>query len=240
MLHWRAVFVLLSVGFCATAISVGSDGPAPLPAHASTGYLQRIGIVLRNAWARQVLLLTFVEGMLVLPAFALLPTYLQGQFSLSPATAAAVTALYGAGGLLYVALAQRHLQGVALERLSVAGGTLLCVGLLAAAWGPAWQWSAMGCMICGVGYYTLHNTLQGHAAQMTPAYRATAISLFAASLFAGQAFGMALASHLMTSVSLDRLFSVAALGMPLLGGVLAWLSSRTTSRSPSTSIESRC
>lgn len=142
--------------------------------------------------------------------------------ALSAATAGAVTALYGAGGLVYVTLAQNRLRGVPIGRLSVLGGPCSASGYL--------RWhgdlrgsggSAVGCVVSGAGYYTLHNTLQVHAAQMAPTSRATALGLFAASLFAGQALGLALASHMMAAVSLDRLLSLAAIGLLLLRRVLA-------------------
>lgn len=74
--HWRAIFLLLSVGFLVAAIRLRGGGPES-PCHdASAGYLKGVCLVLGRSSARQVLLFTFIEGMLVLPSLALIPTYL--------------------------------------------------------------------------------------------------------------------------------------------------------------------
>jgi MFS family permease len=45
------------------------------------------------------------------------------------------------------------------------------------------------CIFGGFGFYILHNTLQTKATEMYPQARGTAISVFAMSLFSGQAVG---------------------------------------------------
>ncbi|MNT76516.1 hypothetical protein D3C72_2155300 [compost metagenome] len=62
----------------------------------------------------------------------------------------------------------------------------------------------------------LHNTLQTEATQMAPQARGTAVGLFAASLFFGQAIGMGLAAMMIDAFGETSWFCSAALALPLL------------------------
>ena len=42
----------------------------------------------------------------------------------------------------------------------------------------------------GLGFYTLHNTLQTNATQMTPQARGTAVAMFSSALYVGQTAGV--------------------------------------------------
>ena len=47
----------------------------------------------------------------------------------------------------------------------------LLVALCAIAFAPAWGWAVPACMVMGLGFYMLHNTLQVNATQMAPERR---------------------------------------------------------------------
>ena len=89
------------------------------------------------------------------------------------------------------------------------------------AWSPWVGWAVLGCFTAGLGFYMLHNTLQVQATQMAPQARGTAVTLFACLLFLGQSTGV-----LLVAVSVDRgwlpaVFTVAALGVLVLGGLVS-------------------
>ncbi len=81
--------------------------------------------------------------------------------------------------------------------------------------------SALGCLSAGLGFYMLHNTLQTQATQMAPEARGSAVTLFACMLFFGQSAGVLVAAQTVDQGGLDWAYTVSALGMLLLGAVVA-------------------
>jgi predicted MFS family arabinose efflux permease len=63
----------------------------------------------------------------------------------------------------------------------------------------------------------MHNTLQTRATQMAPQARGTAMSLFAACFFIGQATGVALGAAVVDHFGAQWLFAAAAVALPVLG-----------------------
>ena len=95
------------------------------------------------------------------------------------------------------------------------------VGLLLLAWGQHVVLAAAGCVSAGLGFYMLHNTLQTQATQMAPHARGSAVTLFACMLFFGQSAGVLLAAQTVDRGSMDWTYTIAALGMVVLGRVVA-------------------
>ena len=75
----------------------------------------------------------------------------------------------------------------------------------------------LACFATGFGFYMLHNTLQVQATQMAPASRGTAVTLFACLLFFGQSSGVLLMAASVDRGWLPYAFSLAALGVAVLG-----------------------
>jgi hypothetical protein len=75
----------------------------------------------------------------------------------------------------------------------------------------------LACLMTGLGFYMLHNTLQVQATQMAPAARGSAVTLFACSLFFGQSTGVLLMAQSVDMGWLAYAFSLAALGVAALG-----------------------
>ena len=129
--------------------------------------------------------------------------------------------LYGVGGLLYSLQARRWLNLLGERGLALTGAALVALGLLLLAWATQVGWAVAGCFFSGLGFYMLHNTLQTQATQMAPHARGSAVTLFACMLFLGQSCGVVL-----TAASVDRgllapMFTLAALGMLVLGGLVS-------------------
>ncbi|GAB7544830.1 MFS transporter [Cupriavidus sp. 8B] len=214
-LHWRVVFMVLAAGFGIVAfrIRTQASGAAPdLPPRRSFG--GQVRTVLDQPWARRILLVTALEGLFALSGFAFVPAYLHRQFGLGLSASGAVMTMYGVGGLAYVALSGVLIRHFSRASLASLGGVLLGSGFAIVASGSRWEWSVLGCFLGGFGFYTLHNTLQTEATQMSPEARGTAIGLFAATLFFGQAIGTGLAAVAVDSVGETFLFYIAALALP--------------------------
>ena len=79
----------------------------------------------------------------------------------------------------------------------------------------------LGTLVLGLGTYLYHSTLQTHATQLTTSARGTAVSLFAFSLFLGQAIGSALAGWAFDHFGPATMLLPAAVALPTIGVLLS-------------------
>lgn len=221
---WRGAFVLLSAMFGVAAVlllrrlrqqnkvqSPSVSAPGLRAAFRLTGQLLGIPRV------RWILTVTAAEGALVFGAMAFMPTHLHQQFGLSVVAAGSVMMVYGVGGLLYSQMARRWLAWLGERGLVRTGAALVAVGLLVLAWGSGVWLGMLACLMTGLGFYMLHNTLQVQATQMAPAARGSAVTLFACSLFFGQSTGVLLMAQSVDMGWLAYAFTAAAVGVSGLG-----------------------
>jgi predicted MFS family arabinose efflux permease len=226
-LGWRSAFlvlallfalagVLLSVRMAAQRRSalVRAEGTYGQQALASLG-------LLRTARVRWVLTVTALEGALAFGTLAFVPARLEQHFGLSAAMAGALMVLYGVGGLCYSQMARRWLAWLGERGLARLGSLLVAGGLLLLAWTQHVALGALACLVAGLGFYMLHNTLQTQATQMAPEARGSAVTLFASMLFLGQSAGVLVTALMVDGGRLDWTYSAAALGMVVLGQVIA-------------------
>jgi len=219
---WRIGFGVLAVGFAVSAIGLRLHGPVALSAAGAAatsamGAWARMRAVCQLATARQVLLVTAVEGGFAFSAMAFGPTHLHHQLGLAVSMAGAIMVCYGLGGLLYsrtVHLILRHMAPLVVART---GGVLAGASWLSMAWVPHWAWALPLCLLAGLGFYMLHNTLQMRATQMAPAHRGTAVSLFASALFIGQSMAMLLAAWLVDRWGTPLVLAGCGVGLALVG-----------------------
>lgn len=224
-LGWRSAFALLAVMFAWPAVllwRVQQKSTAPTSGQAISliDSFRLTGQLLVMPRVRWVLGVTATEGALVFGAMAFMPTHLHQQFGLSVVAAGSVMMLYGVGGLLYSQMARRWLAWLGERGLVRAGAAMVVVGLLVLAWGSGVWLGMLACLMTGLGFYMLHNTLQVQATQMAPAARGTAVTLFACSLFFGQSTGVLLMAQSVDMGWLPYAYSAAAAGVMALGVVV--------------------
>ena len=223
-LGWRNAFAVVSALFATAAFllwrKLRRTPASVLPAEAP-GFIASFANtfqMLRVLRVRQVLIVTAIEGALVFGSMAFIPTHLHQQFDMSVVFAGSVMMLYGVGGLLYSQLARRWLVWLGGERgLVRAGAASIALGLITLAWAHQPTLGMLGCFAAGFGFYMLHNTLQVQATQMAPALRGTAVTLFACLLFFGQSTGVLLMAESVDRGWLPYAFSLAAVGVGVLG-----------------------
>jgi predicted MFS family arabinose efflux permease len=174
-----------------------------------------------------VVLTVAAEGAVVYGPFAFIAAHLHQRFGLPLSTVGALVMLFALGGLGFALFAQpmvRRLGDVWLVR----GGAVLMAGaLLAIGLAPAWTWALPACVLMGLGFYMLHNTLQTHATQMAPERRGAAVATFASCFFLGQSAGVALAGALVGPLGTQALMAIGAVGVLAVG----WQFSRQRTRS---------
>ena len=224
-LGWRSAFVLLAAMFAWPALLLWrerqkSSAPASSQAPSIVDSFRLTGQLLLMPRVRWVMGVTATEGALVIGALAFMPTHLHQQYGLSVVAAGSVMMLYGVGGLLYSQMARRWLAWLGERGLVRTGAALVAIGLLVLAWGSGVWVGMLACLMAGLGFYMLHNTLQVQATQMAPAARGTAVTLFACSLFFGQSIGVLLMAQSVDMGWLAYAFTGVALGVGLLGAVI--------------------
>jgi predicted MFS family arabinose efflux permease len=226
---WRSAFVLLAAMFGVAAVLLlrrlrqqakRQAQSVPVAAPGLWAAFRLTGQLLSTPRVRWILTVTAAEGALVFGAMAFMPTHLHQQFGLSVVAAGSVMMLYGVGGLLYSQMARRWLAWLGERGLVRTGAALVVVGLLVLAWGSGVWLGMLACLLTGLGFYMLHNTLQVQATQMAPAARGSAVTLFACSLFFGQSTGVLLMAQSVDLGWLAYAFTGAAVGVVVLGAVV--------------------
>lgn len=229
MLNWRVAFFVLAAAFLLGSLLLWLRArafmtPPPISAAAQAGfsqYAKTLSELFRIPRVRWVLAVTLAEGALVYGAFSFAPSLLVNKFGMSLSNAGATMILYGVGGLLYSRFARRWLSLLGERGLALAGGSLIALALLLLGWTSTPWLGGFACLIGGLGFYMHHNTLQTQATQMAPAWRGTAVTLFACILFLGQSLGVSLVAMNIGRFSLDAMFWVCAAGTLLMASQVA-------------------
>ena len=226
-LGWRVAFAVLSGLFGLACVllwvRLAPQRRAVPVVHEGSYWQQALsGLgLLRTPHVRWVLAVTALEGAMAFGTMSFVPSQLVQHFGLSASLAGGLMALYGVGGLAYSQQARRWLGWFGERGLAQLGSLLVGAGLLMLAWTQLALLAALGCFITGLGFYMLHNTLQTQATQMAPKARGSAVTLFACMLFFGQSSGVLLTAQTVDLGGLDWAYTSAAVGMLVLGQVIA-------------------
>ena len=182
-LTWRAPYFLISAIFTVVGLALLAFNRG-LPAHARLtkpgvgsplrGVVTEFTTVLSRPWARAILVLVFLEGMAFYGPFAFIASHLHRTLGLSLSNAGAVIMLFGLGGLVFALSSRRLVPRLRETGLAKWGALFMSCALLAIGFGPTWWWALAGCLLAGLGFYMLHNTLQVNATQMVPDRRGAA------------------------------------------------------------------
>lgn len=220
ILGWRWGFALLAaIYFAVGVLLVRSMPPAVAAKHgnAAGSTLSRMTGVLARPAAWGILGTVLVESMLTFGVIAFIPTYLHHRFGISLFHAGAIVASFGLGGLVYTVFARHWVRTLGQGGLALSGGMLLGLAFLLLMSAPHWGFGLAACVLAGLGFYQIHNTLQTQATQLAPESRGTAVSIFAACFFLGQAAGVAVGAVVVDRQGPVVLFVASAVVLPLLG-----------------------
>jgi predicted MFS family arabinose efflux permease len=221
---WRWPFAALAAWLFVMAVFLlrASRGD-PVPRREGGGnFAHDLGLVLRTRWARVVIGTVTIEGVVVFGALAFIPTHLHEARGFALAAAGLSMLAFAAGGVLFALLAGPVVRRLGEVGLAITGTVLLCAGFLLVAWTPHAAFAPGGCLLAGLGFYMLHNTLQTNATQMAPERRGAGMALFASMFFLGQALGVALAGHVAQSARAVSVIVAAAVAIVPLGVAFAW------------------
>ncbi len=204
-LGWRWAFAFMTVLFGVVGLLLWRDerrqrgaAPAthnPVP-EVRPGFVQQALQIVTGRWSRVVLIVALIEGASGFGVLAIWASHLHHELGLSLSASGAIVALFGLGGMLYMAVARFLIPRLGEHGLARGGVTLLGLSALVIAYAPVWWPSVPASLLAGFGFFMFHNTMQANATQMAPAARGTAVSLFASALFMGQSIGVLLAANL--------------------------------------------
>jgi predicted MFS family arabinose efflux permease len=235
-LGWRWAFGFMALLFGAVGLLLAQDARrqrraagvrAAEPLEGRTGFMQQAWQIVSGPWSRVVLLVALIEGASGFGVLAIWASHLHHELGLSLALAGTVVALFGLGGMAYMALARWLIPRLGEHGLARSGVLLLGLASLVIAFTPLWWLAVPASPLAGFGFFMFHNTMQTHATQMAPAARGTAVALFAASLFMGQSLGVLAAAALATWLGTT---AVIALGSAVLVSIGWYFAARVRRR----------
>jgi YNFM family putative membrane transporter len=177
------------------------------------------GHLLRRRTAPIILGGVFTEGFFVFGGLAYLASSLVDRFDVAVSTAGLLLAGFGLGGLVYSAAVKRLVALIGDLGILVLGGALLGLAFVAIGVIPNWQSFVPLVIVLGMGYYTMHGTLQTRATEMAPEARGAAISLFAFAFFMGQSAGPIVLGRILQARGYGAAFATAGLGLALMAVV---------------------
>jgi MFS transporter, YNFM family, putative membrane transport protein len=221
-LGWRSMFFVLAAMLAVAALALGYElatNPITRPARSNTPARSPFAsymIVLRNPWARMVLIAVGIEGVLFQGVFPYISADLHLRFGLSFTAIGIIIGVFATGGLIYAATVKPLMRILGQSGIANLGGAIMGLSFLTLAAEPVWYFAPLATLGVGLGFFMLHNTLQTEGTQMAPEARGTALALFASMYFLGQTAGVALAAPIMDHTGARPLFVTAALLLPAL------------------------
>ena len=214
---WRVGFAaaaVVSAVALVTQLRYGRDSAAGR--HSFAKFAVSVRTTVGSRWPRTMTLVAMLWGAVLIGFLTFFPAALEDGGA-SRRTAGLVVALYG----IAIAIASRPARRVAgrLPRaLSLGLGVLIATGgLVVVALSTAVGAVAVAAVLVAVGFALAHPLLQQWATIVMPTERATAVGLFATSLFVGTAITTQVIGQLVDPIGFSWVFAIGA----LLGGVLA-------------------
>ena len=191
---------------------------APLP---RPNFLMQSMRIITGSWSRIVLIVGFIEGAVGFGVLAIWASHLHRTLGLSLSISGAIVALFGLGGMLYMAVARPLIRRFGQQCLTMSGVCLLGFPAFVFAFTPWWPLTLPASLLGGFGFFMFHNTMQANATQMAPAARGTAVSLFASALFLGQSAGVLLAAALVDRIGSGAVIATGGAILMLVGFLFA-------------------
>jgi len=228
--RWAFVFMALLFGVVGSLLYLDLRRQRSLPATVELhhppavrpGFVKQAVLIVTGRWSRIILLLALVEGAAGFGVLAIWASHLHRSLGLSLSIAGAIVALFGLGGMLYMATGRHLIRRFGQQGLVLIGGAIVGVSALGLAYTPHWGPALPASLLAGFGFFMFHNTMQANATQMAPQARGTAVSLFSSALFMGQSIGVVLAASLIDRIGSSAVIALGGAVMALEGVYFSW------------------
>ena len=204
------------------AVSDAAVHAAAAPRPQKVGFVAQATGIITGPWSRVVLLMALVEGAVGFGVLAIWASHLHRTLGLSLSLSGAIVALFGLGGMGYMAVGRHLIRRLGQQRMVWTGGAMVGVCALVLAYTPHWAPAVPASFLAGFGFFMFHNTMQTNATQMAPQARGTAVSLFSSFLFMGQSLGVVVASSLIDRIGTGAVVALGGVCMAIEGCFFAW------------------
>jgi predicted MFS family arabinose efflux permease len=187
--------------------------PPAVRADASAGFRE----ILRDRRAQFVYVAVFLEGILLWGGMTYLGSFATVRYGIDQLIVGLLIALFGIGIMVGGFLMDRIRLRLSENALAALGGLLMGASYLALI--PKWPFIifAISLFFMGLGYVSLHTTLQVRGTEISSAARGKAFSLFTFTLFTGMAAGSALFGRLVDAGRYETMFVIAGIGLIVIG-----------------------
>jgi predicted MFS family arabinose efflux permease len=220
--------VAAAVAVIATGLSAWSlrDGAASstAPALAPLSFGAMYANVFANPKAPWLYGAVVCEGALVFGLFPymgqLLLEHAGSSAGAAPSQAGLVLGAFGIGGIVYGLMVRRIVHALGVRRMCAWGSAAVAAMVALLVVLPLWWLHMVAMVVCGLGYYMLHNSLQIEATELAPTARGSAVALFACGFFVGVGVGPLLFGVLLHATGFTAALCGAALGVLVLGRVV--------------------
>ena len=172
-LGWRWAFVFMTVLFGVVGSLLWLDlrrqrapaakAEAPAQSAPRLGFVTQALLIVTGPWSRIILLMALVEGAAGFGVLAIWASHLHRSLSLSLSLAGAIVALFGLGGMLYMAVGRHLIRRFGQQGLVLFGGGIVGVSALVLAYSPHWGPALPASLLAGFGFFMFHNTMQATA-----------------------------------------------------------------------------
>lgn len=219
---WRVIFVVFGLIVGAMAYFVWRysrhhrEALRPAALYGRAMFVPYIAL-LRKPGPRYVIITATIEGFFFFGGGAFLGAFLHTRFEIGYAWIGLILACFGLGSLIYSNSAKLIIARLGERGMITVGAAIMSACYLGLAFAPSWQLCVPILVLCGFGFYVMHNTMQTLATELAPDARGTAVSLFAFSLMVGQGMGVAVLGGIIDRYGYSSAFCLIAIAVALLG-----------------------
>ena len=206
---WRWIFGIIGVASICLAFAIRVI-PNSIPDIKKLSTVETYKSIYKNKWTNLIYILVLIEGMVLLGLFALTVPALEQNIH-SASISGLVTSVYGLSVLamsLIVAKLSREWPAI---RLFSVGGASAVIGFAILAFHVSLWSVAVSVFFQGIAWVFFHTTLQTWITSIKIPGKSTAISLFAAYLFIGNAVGSTFSGVALQHYGTMFLYSIATI-----------------------------
>ena len=217
-LGWRDMFFALGAAALLASVVLFRESrrfaePRKADRKPTAVLITQYGHLLKRRGALVVLGTVMIEGVFVFGGLAYLASSVTERFGVSTIAAGLMLAGFGIGGLIYSFSVKKLFARIGELGIFMLGGVVIGVAYVAIGLMPNWQSFLPLIILLGMGFYTMHGTLQTRATEIAPEARGTAISLFAFCFFMGQSLGPIALGRVVEWHGYSAAFVLAGLGL---------------------------
>jgi DHA1 family inner membrane transport protein len=229
-IHWRGVFLVLgAISLIALVLAVvGLRGLPEMPKQPldPRTVILRYRDIFRIPTARICYLTVLCEGIFLMGLFAYVAVLLLEAGEPRAAIAGLVIASFAVGGIVYSISIGALLRLLGQKWVMIGGGLLMAIGIAALAFAPPWQVQCLVFAVMGLGFYSLHASIQVFVTELAPATRSSAIAFHTFSIFVGQSIGTVAFGYGLAWMGSPPTLAVCSAAIALTGIVSALLLTR--------------